>query len=281
MEFYLHKGKITGHDDFNPREEWLAGYVPLETFMWFAHGTIPFFNEHVESLNRKFILLGRSYSIGTAEKSELLRLGIRLINKNKAYMGGWLKLVVMAAEEKWSCWASVVRHPTREIPIAETGKLASFSGYERYSESGPSLISFGLPAIWAGEKLRISGTRYGDVIFCNEKGSVTDALEANIFCIEGQKLYTPSPATGCITDTFRELTQKAALSAGFEVIETDVLKPADLQKMDEIFTVSEKNGFSWILGIGIKRFVRKKTEKIREMAERLLWENRLSAGRKV
>jgi branched-subunit amino acid aminotransferase/4-amino-4-deoxychorismate lyase len=104
-------------------------------------------------------------------------------------------------------------------------------------------------------------------------------MEANIYCIEDHQLYTPSLVTGCITDTFRELTLTAAQAAGFKVIETEGLKPADLQKMNEIFTVSEKNGFSWILGIGIKRFVRKKTEKIREMAERVLWEKRLVAGR--
>lgn len=281
MEFYLYKGKITGHDDFNPREDWLGNHVALEAYMWFAHGTIPFFSEHVENFNGKFSLLGRSYRIGTAEKSELLRLSLRLINKNKAYMGGWLRLVVMAAEEEWPYWASVIRYPVREIPFSETGKLASFSEYTRYSESGPLLISLGLPAIWTGEKLRISGTRYGDVIFCNEKGAVTDAMEANIFCIDGHRLITPSLVTGCITDTFRELTLTASKAAGFEVIESEELKPADLQKMDEIFTASEKNGFSWILGIGIKRFVRKKTEKIREMAERLLWENRMIAGRKA
>lgn len=280
MNFYLHKGKITGHEDFNPREEWLDGHVPLEIYMWFAHGTIPFFDDHVESINRKFTLLGRSYRIGSAEKSELLRLCLRLINKNKAFMGGWLKLVVMAAGEVWPYWASVTRYPSREIPFTDTGKLATFSEYTRFSESGPALTNFGLPAIWEGERLRISGTRFGEVIFCNEKGAVTDALGGNIFCVADHQLLTPSQATGCIADTFRKLTVSAALSSGFEVIETENLKPADLQRMDEIFTVSEKNGFSWILGIGIKRFVRKKTEKIRDLAEYLLWEGRMTISRK-
>lgn len=280
MEFYLYKGKITGHEDFNPREEWLGNHVLLENCMWFAHGTLPFFEEHMESLNHKFALLGRSYRTGATEKSELLRLSLRLINKNKAYMGGWLRLVVMAAEEEWPYWASVIRYPSREIPFAEAGKLASFSGYTRYSEGGPALTSLGLPAILAGERLRISGTRYGEVIFCNEKGAVTDALEGNIYCLAGQQLFTPSLNTGCTRDNFRELTLNAAQVAGFETIESEDLKPADLQKMDEIFTVSEKNGFSWILGIGIKRFVRKKTEKIRDIAEQLLWENRKTAFRK-
>jgi hypothetical protein len=49
--------------------------------------------------------------------------------------------------------------------------------------------------------------------------------------------------------------------------------------MNEIFTVSERYGFRWIMGIGIKRFVKKKSESIREGVEVLLWKNRKDPGK--
>lgn len=274
MEFYLQNGKITGENDFNPKAEWKDFPVRFTIHMWFANGTIPFFEEHIHALNNRFENLHRPYNTEADDKLELHRLLQRLINKNKAYMGGWIRLEVFAGEKSWTFIARVIKHPRREIPYDEQGKLAIISDRMLRTDANLACPERDSVHFWACESLKIAGTRYSDAIFCNEDKAVASAIGANLFCISGNRLFTPSTASGYLPDNFRQLTLGAAAATGLEIRETDRLSTGDLLHMDEIFTVAESAGFRWILGIGMKRFVRKRSEVIRNHAEHLLWLDR-------
>jgi branched-subunit amino acid aminotransferase/4-amino-4-deoxychorismate lyase len=281
MEYYLQNGKIVSESDLNPRSEWLNYAVSFRVSMWFANGTIPFLEVHIQKINKAFGLLNRNYSIEYEEKAELTRLIYRLINKNKAYMGGWLVLDLFAAETKWTCIGSVRKSPRREIPYEEQGRLAIISDEPAGEEftGRYSILSTGL--FEAREKLKIAGSRYGEIICTNRSGSVLGTPGANLFAISGNRLYTPSPETCCPDDNFRILTLMAAREQGLDTIETGNMTPADLMNMDELFTVSESTGFKWIMGIGIKRFLRKHSELIRNRVDLLLWQPRGNTSHKA
>jgi branched-subunit amino acid aminotransferase/4-amino-4-deoxychorismate lyase len=271
MEFILHNHKIVSHDDFNPREQWLEFALSIRFSMWFANGEIPFFDNHIFQINQHFEHLRREYRAGPSEQNEVKRLINRLINKNKAYMGGWIVLSVFPAETNWQYIARVVRHPQRELPFEKQGRLAQVSDFRKisYNQTGPYTVF--TDNVRNAEILKMAGTRFGEAIFCNENGFIADSVFGNLFCIEKDTLVTPSLATGCTNDNLRKLTLSAALKSGLAIFERDDIAPSALQKMDEIFITSEESGFKWILGIGMKRFVRKKTEAIYEIADKLLW----------
>jgi branched-subunit amino acid aminotransferase/4-amino-4-deoxychorismate lyase len=274
MEYYLHQGKITSDPDFNPKEEFLLFPVKVKTSMWFAHGEIPFFENHILDFNQYFGILQLSCNIDMAQEAEIKRLIRRLINKNKAYMGGWVHLNLFVSKLEWRYIATIEKYPHREIPFDELGKLVTISSVLKWSKRISENSVLGMNPIWENEKLKIAGTRYGDAIFCNENGSVVELIGSNIYCIDQNKLYTPSTSTGCYEDNYRQLTLDSALQMGLEVFESEKLTLKQLMLMDEIFTSSECKGFSWILGIENKRFVRKKAEIIRNGVEHLLWRNR-------
>jgi len=274
MEFYLHQGKITADTDFNPKYEWINFPVHVKTSMWFAHGEIPFLEVHIEHLNKHFELLQRKYKIDSSDLSELQRLFSRLINKNKAYLGGWLHLYVFADPDNSGFIAAVEKYPERKIPFDEQGKLAVISPELKWSKNTMGMSAIGMYRTWEDEKLKLAGSRYGETIFCNEKGALVETIGSNLYCIRKDKLLTPSPGTGCFLDTLRLLTIESAQGLGLEVVEEEQLTPKDIPTMDEIFTVSERYGFRWIMGIGTKRFFKKKSESIREGVEVLLWKNR-------
>jgi len=65
------------------------------------------------------------------------------------------------------------------------------------------------------EKLKTSNSEYDDVIFCNERGEVTESSIANIVIKVDNKLFTPPIESGLLNGTFRqylidkeELTEK-------------------------------------------------------------------------
>jgi len=274
MEFYLQQGKIVASNEFNPSDEWLNYRAKVNTSMWFAHGEIPFFKEHTEELNNYLAHLNLNYRIEEADQHELLRLAGRLINKNKAYMGGWVHIHFFLNNDSWKYIARIVKHPQRQVPFDEQGKLAVISEEKIWSKSNPIGKKYHQEIIWINESLKLAGTRYGDAVICNENGVVAGAIGANIFCVSENKIITPSLRTGCVNEHFRELTIEAAKKIGLEIIESESIVPDDLQHMDEIFTVSEQNGFKWIKGIGLKRFLKKKVEQVRLVVDELLWKDR-------
>ncbi len=274
MEFYLHQGKITADTDFNPKHEWINFPVHVKSSMWFAHGEIPFLEVHIEQLNKHFELLHRKYKIESSDLNELRRLFSRLINKNKAYLGGWLHLYVFTDSSNREYIAAIEKYPERKIPFDEQGKLAIISPELKWSKNTMGTSSIGMQRTWEDEKLKLAGSRYGEAIFCNDNGALVETIGSNLYCIRRDKLLTPSTVTGCFVDNFRLLTIESAKTMGLEVTEEEQLTPKDLPAMDEIFTVSERYGFRWIMGIGTKRFFKKKSESIREGVEVLLWKNR-------
>jgi branched-subunit amino acid aminotransferase/4-amino-4-deoxychorismate lyase len=274
MDFYLQKGKIVSDNDFNPKAEWKNYPVTFSVPMWFAHGEIPCFDLHIRDVKEKLQLLHRALVLEPDDILELRRLFLRLINKNKAYMGGWLYLEIFAGDKGWTYVASVKKSLQREIPYDDQGKLAIVA--EVVYPENPDSLNFQLfsEKFWIAESLKITGSRYGEAIFCNARGVIVSAIGANLFCIVRDRLFTPSLNTGCPADNFRDLTLASSIQAGLEIIETDSLRPEDLLTMDELFTVSERAGFKWIMGIGTKRFVRKRSELIRNTADFLLWKDR-------
>jgi branched-subunit amino acid aminotransferase/4-amino-4-deoxychorismate lyase len=274
MEYYLHQGKITADPDFNPKEEWLYFPVKVKTSMWFAHGEIPFFENHISTINHYFGTLQQPFNIDMAQEAEMKRLIRRLINKNKAFMGGWVHVNLFVSKSEWRYIGTIEKYSHREIPFDEQGKLVTISSEIKWSKRISENSVPGMKPLWENEKLKLEGSRYGDSIFCNENGSVVESIGSNIYCIDQDKLYTPSMDTGCYEDNFRQLTLDSALQLDLKIIESDKLTPKELMLMDEIFTASECNGFRWVLGIDNKRFVRKKAESIRNGVEFLLWKNR-------
>lgn len=271
MEFYLQKGKITSHEDFNPRDEWLEYPNHWTVKMWFAHGEIPFFSRYIEIINQYFGEHERDYRISEVVQAEMLRMTLRLINKNKAYMGGWVILTIFEGILDWKYIVRIEKYPERIIPFLENGILARISEDKIRAGRKPETSLMKSEALITGEILKLAGSRYGDSIFCNDLGAIVATTGGNLFAVNNDIIYTPSLITGCNNDNFRQLAIRACEILKIRVEECDDMEPNTLTKMDEVFTVSEKTGFRWILGVGIKRFVKRKSETIREVTDQLLW----------
>jgi branched-subunit amino acid aminotransferase/4-amino-4-deoxychorismate lyase len=126
--------------------------------------------------------------------------------------------------------------------------------------TGSSLTTYPLLSepLWKAEEIRSPLTM---AIFLNDKSLVTETINGNLFFIQKDELITPGPGSGCITDIMRSYVLKAGATAGFRIRESDIT-PEEMIGMEEIFSVSEGNGFTWIMGIGGKRYMKTATELI-------------------
>jgi branched-subunit amino acid aminotransferase/4-amino-4-deoxychorismate lyase len=259
MEFILHNGHIIRASEYHPGSLWWENELQFKQEMWFAHGEIPHFSEHLEIFAGMLQVLRRPLPPGFLHPAEYLRLLKRLINKNKAYMGGWVSCRFLFRDEKLQWMVSVRPHTERLFPLDLTGRMGVISPFPKATGTPLAPYPYYSETLWKTEKLRSAQT---EGIFLNDKGFVTEADGANLFLIHKDLLITPSPETGCVMDIMRHYILKTAALIGYRVHESPAVMPAELAGMEEVFSVSEENGFRWLKGIGEKRYMKTATELI-------------------
>lgn len=262
MDFILYNGKIMHSADFNPGNLRMTGALVIPEEMWFSNGEIPFFDIHMDNLEASLSYLGNSYPALMPARNEILRLSRRVINKNKAFMGGWLRLQFALSDKILQYWAWVEPCPTRSFPFDATGKMASLGSCQKFSGNPPSRFAWFSETLWKTELLKRAGIRNEECIFLNERGAVTETAGANLFFIRKNSVATPSDTTGCYIDPIRELVMDSARELGFMTGYSGEILPGDLWEAEEIFIVSEGRGFKWIMGLDTRRFVKTKSELI-------------------
>jgi branched-chain amino acid aminotransferase len=79
-------------------------------------------------------------------------------------------------------------------------------------------------------------------ILLNDNKNVVEALQGNIFMLQGNKLSTPPVSEGCINGIMRkQILELAKKTENIEVVE-EVISPFDLQKADELFLTNVIKG---------------------------------------
>jgi branched-subunit amino acid aminotransferase/4-amino-4-deoxychorismate lyase len=262
MDFILYNGKIIRENEFLPASGWWMNDLQLKQEMWFANGEIPHFHQHYNGFNQLMIHLKRSVPANIPPPSELHRLIIRLINKNKAFMGGWVCCRFLLHEKESEYVVSVSPHPDRLFPLDPAGKTGIISPLVKSSGNPLSRYFFFSETLWRTERIRYAKKADEVTLFLNQKGIVTETEGGNLFCILNNQVISPSVETGCVVDIMREYVIQSAKSIGFQIIESVSLTPAALNGMEEVFMVSEGNGFTWLKGIGGKRYLKTGTQLI-------------------
>jgi len=91
-------------------------------------------------------------------------------------------------------------------------------------------------------------------LLLNDSKNVVEALQGNIFLLNGKKLITPPVSEGCLNGVMRkQILSLARTIENLEVIE-EVISPFDLQKSDELFITNVIKGIQPITKYRKKEF---------------------------
>jgi len=91
-------------------------------------------------------------------------------------------------------------------------------------------------------------------ILLNDSKNVVEALQGNIFMLNGNKLITPPVSEGCLNGVMRkQVLELAKKIEGIEVIE-EIISPFDLQKANELFVTNVIKGIQPITKYRKKEF---------------------------
>jgi branched-chain amino acid aminotransferase len=91
-------------------------------------------------------------------------------------------------------------------------------------------------------------------ILLNDAKNVVEALQGNIFMVNGNRLTTPPVSEGCLNGVMRkQILELAKKIGGMEVAE-EIISPFDLQKADELFVTNVIKGVQPITKYRKKEF---------------------------
>lgn len=91
-------------------------------------------------------------------------------------------------------------------------------------------------------------------VLLNDAKNVVEALQGNIFMLNGNKLITPPVSEGCLNGVMRkQVLELAKKIDGIEIAE-EVISPFDLQKADELFVTNVIKGIQPITKYRKKEF---------------------------
>ena len=117
--------------------------------------------------------------------------------------------------------------PTR-LAIREHGRHAA------HPLTGTKVTSW-LNNAWMVEQAHQRG--FDDVLLLNERSEVAECTAANLFCVKGDKVFTPPLSSGCLPGVSRDILLEIGGQIGYRVTE-GVLRLEDFRGADEVFITS-------------------------------------------
>jgi branched-chain amino acid aminotransferase len=102
--------------------------------------------------------------------------------------------------------------------------------YAANSFAGAKITSWAMNLTWL-ESVQARG--FDEALLLNERGEVAECTSANVFIAEGNDVWTPPLAAGCLPGITREVLLNETLVPGIHVRERTIL-PDDLDAADEI-----------------------------------------------
>jgi branched-chain amino acid aminotransferase len=115
--------------------------------------------------------------------------------------------------------SEVLIFTSSEIPRPKTDLAITISPYRLLSTSQLAGIkqTAMLEYVFALEEAR--GRGYPDAVILNERGEIVSTTAANIFWVQGDEIFTPSLATGCIAGVTRRFVQEIAARWQLHLVE--------------------------------------------------------------
>jgi branched-subunit amino acid aminotransferase/4-amino-4-deoxychorismate lyase len=115
--------------------------------------------------------------------------------------------------------ADVLIFTSSEMPRPKSDLAITISPYRLLSTSHLAGVkqTAMLEYVFALEEARVRG--YVDSVMLNERGEIVSTTAANIFWVQGDEIFTPSLATGCIAGVTRRFVQEIASRWQLHVVE--------------------------------------------------------------
>lgn len=203
-----------------------------------ADGVLFAFERHWERMKRDATLLRVPFPTEAVWMESRLR---RLVEANDARNATLRVVVVRNHGGPYEAPGidrefDLIGFTTNFVEWPETVSLAlKADGRHAKSEfAGTKVLSWAFNLTW-NEQAHERG--FDEVVLLNERGEVSECTSANIFVIEGERVWTPPLSSGCLPGITRALLLEEVVLPGIRIAEK-TLMPEDMENADRVFITS-------------------------------------------
>lgn len=270
MDFVLYDHKLVNSAELNLTIHLLKESFFLEQKIWYRNNELPLFVENIELLKEKSDLFHLPWPGFMENTREILRLTKRLLNKNKFFRTGVVRMKLIWKDDLAHFLIDAFPSADNDFSFYRKGILLNFSELIKFSGNPVGRFDIFSQPLWDYAASQLKGSLNDNSVLVNEKESVCETIETNLFFLRGKSIITPSPATGCYIDTIRQKILESAVLLGYQVFESERITKEQVFEMDEAFLASEAKGMQWITGIENRRFLHSRAREINRKLNELL-----------
>jgi branched-subunit amino acid aminotransferase/4-amino-4-deoxychorismate lyase len=262
MDFLIINGKVLKKEEANLTSFFWDDPQILSQQIWFGYGGIPLFAENIKLLIQQLNALQYKTPDFLKEQRELFRIIKRMLNKNKFYRSGIIKiqLILNASQTNYIITSSTSSE--FEFPMSTEGMLVNYSGNRKNATNQLNKYAFYNKTDWTIIQSKLYNSGFQNSIILNESGMICEGIASNIFMIKDGILITPAFESGCFEDSLRNPILEVSAKLGLKILEQANIERKHIIEMNEAFFASEEKGINWILGIDNKRFIHQQCDEI-------------------
>jgi branched-chain amino acid aminotransferase len=203
-----------------------------------SHGALFAFPRHFRRMKKDAALMRVPFPSDPAWLEERL---LRLVEANQAYEAT-LRVAIIRNKGGMFDGPGIERDFdvvafTKDLSPWGAGLRLSVAAHARYGAnrySGAKILSWSQNLNWL-EEAREKG--FDEVILLNEHNQVSECTSANIFVVQGTRVWTPPLSSGCLPGITREILLEEIRVRGISIGEK-ALKLSDLEAGEEVFVTS-------------------------------------------
>lgn len=262
MDFLIINGKVLKKEEANLTSYYWGDPHVLTQRIWFGYGGIPLFSKNIDLLIQQLNALQFEIPDFLKDQRELFRIVKRMLNKNKFYRSGIIKIQLVLSTSQINYIITSSSSTEFEFPMSSDGVLVNYSGYRKSITNPLYKQEFYNKIDWRIAQSQLVNSDFKNSIILNEAGMICEGIASNIFMIKDEVLITPALNSGCFEDSLRNSIIEASVKLGLKVLEQADIEKKHIVQMNEVFFASEVKGINWVLGIDNKRFIHQLCDEI-------------------
>lgn len=239
------------------------GDAVFET-IFITRSAIPFLDDHYKRLLTSLKLLKMNMPPNLT-KDAIAGMIIKLINKNRVFKGGRVKLTVFRNDgglytpltNDTSYIIELNRLEQVDFNLNERGFVIDVYPVIKKPLNILSNLKTANAELFVLAGIYKQEHDLDECIILNERNVIAETMSSNIYLVKDKKIYTPPLTDGCIAGVMRKQILRIAVLKGYQVFDNKSIRPQDFLLADEAFISNAVKGIQWIVAFREKRFFNK------------------------
>ena len=274
----MSKGKyILANGTFIPSDEYRISIQELDALLFSekiraVRTSFPFFAETLEIIKLKLLLFNQLFPEFTDKGGTGLKRQLeRTLTKNKLFLGAVFSVSFYSLNEKIQYSIESEKFEPTDFELNEKGLFIEVFDKIKKPSSSLSNLSLGSEIYWNIARNHIKSTMIDQLLLVNTEDHIIEALESNLYLINGDQIRGASCEHGAFLDISQPILFDIFGKLHLRYAENEAITIDDIRLAEEIMIVNAVEGIRWIVGFEGKRFFNHTIRKINDaFGKRLL-----------